>query len=156
MATIGNGVSLRGLFIEDFQFPFLVSGGAAVDVNDAGEKAVMLDTAAANTCKLATDGATILGRLEVYEDREIEGIVLGTVSLFGGTKFIVNPDATDSPDETPAVGDYLVGAVSDASKGGYVRKATTVELALGTKAKWQVVEVGTDGAGNDYAVAISV
>ena len=157
MASIGNGVSLRGIFIEDFQFTFLVSGGVDVTIADAGVGAVMLDTAAANTVKLATDGATILGRLEVYENRTIEGIVVGTVSLAGGMKFLVNPDATaSSPDETPAVGDYIVGAVSDAGKKGYVRKATTVELALGTKAKWQVVEIGVDADSNNYVIAISV
>ena len=156
MAAIGK-VSLRGITHDDFQYTFLVKTGAGTDavIADAGVKAVSLDTSAANTVKLAVDGDKILGRLEVYEDRTVEGIVTGTVALKGGVKFIVNPDATDSPDETPAVGDYLVGAADDDSVAGYVRKATSGEYQAG-KDNWLVVEVGTDTAGNDYAIAINV
>lgn len=155
MAAIGK-VSLRGIVHDEFQYTFLVSSatGEATE-DDAGIKAVSLDTSAANTVKLATDGEKLLGRLEIYEDRVVEGIVTGMVALKGGIKFYVNPNATASPDETPEVGDNLVGAVDDAGAAGYVRKATTAELQAG-KDNWLVVEVGTDLDGNDFAIAINV
>lgn len=139
--VIGQGVTLRGLYIEDFQWTWNISGTVTKD--DEG-KALSIDTTAANTLKLAVDAATIVGRLEVYENRVQEGIKIGTVSMNGGLKFLVKPNAATSPDQRPAVGDYLVGAVDGSSLGGYVRKATTVELALGTKAQWLVVEAPSD------------
>lgn len=143
--------SLRGIAHEEFHYPLLVSG--TVSAASVGS-AVMVDTAAANTVKLATDGASILGRLETFEDRTIEGTKNGAISLFGGMRFTVDPNATSSsPDETPAVGDFLVGAVSNASVAGYVRKASAVELATGTKKLWQVMEVENSGA---TVVAIAI
>lgn len=65
--------------------------------------AVMQDTTAANTVKLAEDGAVILGRLENVEDRTVEGIKVGAVKLIGGMAF-----KKSSADV--AVGDKLVGA----------------------------------------------
>lgn len=156
MAAIGK-VSLRGLYAEDFQYTFLIDGstnGATID--NAGWAAVSFDYGVQNQVKLAVDGEKIMGRLEVFEDREVEGIITGTVALKGGYKFLVNPDATgSSPDETPAPGDYLVGAVSDGGAAGYVRKATTVEVQAG-KDNWLVCEVGTDAKGNDFAIAINI
>ena len=138
--------SLRGIEHEEFHYSFLVSGGAAVDIDDVG-KAVMLDIAAENTVKLATDGASILGYLASNEPRSLEGTVNGAVALYAGHRFTVDPNATaSSPDETPAVGDFLVGATSTAGKHGYVRKATDVEIATGKKKLWQVVEVEGSGA----------
>lgn len=144
--------SLRGIVHEEFHYPFLVSGGTAVNIQDVG-KAVTLDTAAANTVKLAVDGDSILGPMVVYEDRtQAEGTVNGTVALRGGYRFLVKPNAgSASPSQAPAIGDYLVGAV-DGTKGGYVRKATSVELATGTKSLWQVVQV----EGTTSVVAIHV
>lgn len=155
MAAIGK-VSLSGIVHDDFWYTFLLSSvsGEATDA-DAGVKAVEVDTTGQNRVKLATEGAKILGRLEVYENRTVEGIVVGTVSLKGGVRFYVNPNATASPDETPAAGDYLVGSVDDTGKRGYVRKASTVEAQAG-KDNWLVVEVGTDKDGRAFAVAINV
>lgn len=65
--------------------------------------AVMQDTTAANTVKLAEDGAAILGRLENVEDRTAEGIKVGAVKLIGGMAFKKSSAAV-------AVGDKLVGA----------------------------------------------
>ena len=150
MATIGNGVTLRGLTVEELNYTFNISG--TVTQADEG-MAVMIDSAAANTVKAATDGALILGQMAIFEDRTIEGIKLATVPLKGGYVFTVDPEATSaSPDETPAVGDYLVGAATAAGKAGYVRKATTAEIAEG-KRNWLVVEVIDSGA---RVVAIGV
>lgn len=125
-------ISLKGLFHEDFQYPFMVAAG----ITEADEgKAVTLDTSAANTVKLAGDADVILGRLEKVENRTVEGVNVGTVSLFGGLEFPVNPNATaSSPDETPAVGDYLSGGTTNAAAKGYVQKAAAAT-------KWLVVEV---------------
>jgi hypothetical protein len=73
-------VSLRGIFFEDFMLAFNISG--AVDpVADVG-KAVMLDTTAPNTVKLANVvDARIIGRLESIEARTVEGITVGTVAI---------------------------------------------------------------------------
>lgn len=144
MAAIGV-VSLKGLVHDDFQYTFNVKASTVVAA-DAGVKAVSVDTAAANQVKLAADGDRILGMLSVYENRVAEGIEVGTVSLHGGYLFTMK--ATPSGPEMPAVGDFIVGAGA-----GTVRKATTVELALGTKANWQVVEIT---AGNLTVVAIKV
>lgn len=162
MTAIGK-VSLKGIVHDDFQYAFnLKSGDHEADDSDddtarggtAGVAAVSLDTAAANQVKLAGDGERILGRAEVVEDRTVEGILVGTISLQGGIKYLVNPDAsTSSPDERPAVGDFIVGAADDNGVQGYVRKATTAELALGTRANWLVVEA--DDA-HTYVIAIRV
>lgn len=161
MAAIGK-VSLRGIVHDEFQYTFSVKAGSheadATADNTArgglaGVAAVTLDTAAASTVKLAGDGDRILGRLEVYEDREVEGITVGTVALHGGIKYLVNPDAGTSPDERPAVGDFIVGDADDDGVKGYVRKATTAELQAGTKANWLVVEADTD---HTYVIAIRV
>lgn len=144
MTAIGK-LSLRGITQDSFQYPFLLKASDSVAA-DAGVKAVTLDTTAANTVKLATDASPIVGRLEVFEDRVVEGVKVGTIATEGGMKFLTKIGA--SAGERPAVGDYLIGAGS-----GYTRKATTVELALGIHAKWLVVEVDT---ANLWSVAIKV
>lgn len=155
MAAIGK-VSLRGLYAEDFQYTFLIDAGTGGATEDSEGLAVSYDNGVQNQVKLALDGEKLIGRLEKFEDREVEGIVTCTIALKGGYKFIVNPDATgSSPDETPAPGDYLVGAVTDGGAAGYTRKATTVEVQAG-KDNWLVVEVGTDNQGNDFAIAINI
>jgi len=102
-SVIGAGVSLSGIFIEDFLFPFNLKSG--ITTSDVG-KAVALDTSAANTVKLAGDGDRIIGRLETVENRLSEGILVGTVSLKGGLKFPVKSG------ETVAIGDTIQGAGS--------------------------------------------
>lgn len=154
MAAIGKQ-SLNGIVHDDFHYSFLVKTGGAHDatIDDAGIKAVSLDTAASNQVKLALDGEKILGRLATYEARTAEGIVVGAVALKGGMKFLINPNVSvSSPDERPAVGDCIVGDISSASVAGYVRKATTVEIDAG-KDNWLVVEA--DSA-HTYVIAINV
>jgi hypothetical protein len=76
--TIGI-VSLQGLILDDMWFPFLVSG--TIDPILSLKLAVSLDTTAPNTVKLAAPGDRILGRLEVIEQRSVEGVTIGTVSV---------------------------------------------------------------------------
>jgi len=140
MAAIGL-TSLRGIVHDEFQYPFLLASG--ITQADEG-KAVTLDSSAANTVKLAGNGDRILGILMVAEVRAIEGISIGTIALKGGYKFVVNPDATaSSPDETPALGDYLVGGTDSSSPAikGYVQKAQSSDPQ-----DWLVVEVLDSGA----------
>lgn len=106
---IGQGVSFRGLYHDDFQYVFFIATG--ITAADQG-KAVTIDTTAVNTVKLAGDNDRILGRLEVVEIRVQEGTSLGTVSLMGGLDF--PPKAG----YVAASGDNLVGAA-----GGLVQKA---------------------------------
>ena len=143
MPAIGV-VSLKGIVHDEFQYTVSVANGV-VDA-DAGVKAVSVDTSTANQVKLAADGERILGLLAVYENRVSEGVKVGTVYLHGGYEFTMK--ATPSGPEMPAVGDFIVGAGS-----GTVRKATTAELALGNRANWQVVEIGS---GNLTVVAVRV
>lgn len=148
MASIGK-VSLKGLTAEDFQYTFLMANG--VTIEHAGMAAMAMSNVA-NTAKLAQDGELILGRLDVFEDRVVEGIKVGTVSLKGGTQFLVSDTvAGASPaTEVPAPGDYIVG-----DGDGYVRKATAPEIAEG-KRNWLVVEVGVNKDDNTFVIAINV
>lgn len=129
MSQIGK-VSLRGLVHEELMYTFLLTAG--IVRADEG-KAVVMSTVA-NTVSLAGDGDEILGRLELVEDRTIEGVLVGTISLGGGRKFLINPDATaSSPDELPAPGDYLEGAEDDTGtpvKGYVQRSATATSLQV--------------------------
>lgn len=101
MTAIGAGVSLQGIFIEPWMLTFNLAVGTVLA--DVG-KAVTLDPTGANKVKLAGDGDNIIGRLETVEDRTIEGILVGTVSLQGALKL---PKKTG---ETVNVGDQVQGA----------------------------------------------
>jgi hypothetical protein len=116
-------VSLKNFHYELDNYTFnLATGIAAADIG----KAVMIDASAANTVKLATAGAEILGRLEQVEDRTVSGLLLGTVALrFGGILPI-------KAGETVIVGDSLVGAGAGEVKA---------QAAEGFSAKFRVFEV---------------
>jgi hypothetical protein len=132
--VIGNGVSLRGLYHDDFQYPFLLAAG--ITIADQG-KAVTLDASAANTVKLAGDGDRIIGRLEVVEIRVQEGINIGTVSIMGGLDFPAKAGYV------AASGDNLVGAA-----GGLVNKG-----GVGAYSAW--VASGEFGpTGNPVAIRV--
>jgi len=116
MAIIGQGISLRGMTHEKFHYPFYLKAG--IVRADVG-KAVSLDNTAANTVKLAEDGDPIIGRLVSWEDRSVEGVLVGTVEHRGGLPFTKAAAA-------PAinVGDTVVGA-----GGGEVKAAATANHA---------------------------
>lgn len=122
MATIGVGVSLRGIEHEEFHYPFNLA--SAVTADDVG-KPVALDTTAANTVKVAGDGDVIVGKLTTYENRAIEGVKVGAVALKGGFKFTKS-------------GVIAVGSSVQGAAGGAV-KALAANYALN-----MVVESGTD------------
>lgn len=85
--------------------------------------AVVQDSTASNTVKLAEDGDLIFGRLENVEDRKVEGIKVGAVKIIGGMAF-------KKSEADVAVGDKVVGAGN-----GLVKKdaGSTSDLAV-----WEV------------------
>jgi len=101
MSVIGQGVSLRGIYFEDWQLVFNVSG--SVSKSDVG-KAVAIDPNAVNSVRLAADGDHIFGRLQTLEVREIEGITIGTVAVKFSDRLPIKSGQTIN------VGDYVTGA----------------------------------------------
>lgn len=102
MAIIGQGISLRGMTHEKFHYPFYLAAGiVAADVG----KAVSLDATAANTVKLAGAGEKVIGMLVSWENRAVEDVLVGTVTLRGGFRFQKAAAA-----DAIVVGDTVVGA----------------------------------------------
>lgn len=130
MATIGVGVSLRGIEHEEFHYPFVLASG--ITTSDIG-KPVTIDAAGTNRVKLAGDGDVIVGKLVTVENRVTEGILVGAVALKGGFKF--------AKSGTIAVGATVVGAGN-----GAVKAAAQADYSQNF-----VVESGTD-----YVVVVKV
>jgi hypothetical protein len=130
--AIGNGVSLRGLYDEDSQYPFNLAAGITKGVDEG--KAVTIDPSASTQVKLAGDGAALVGRLETIENRVTEGINVGTIALEGGLDFPVKAGYVATP------GDRLVGGGN-----GTVRKADPATDAFAGYSPWTVVEVLANG-----------
>lgn len=109
-AIIGEGVSLRGLRDENYNYTWNVTGTVVqADVS----KAVQLDTAASNSVKLATADSTILGVLASYEDRVQEGIKVGTVARKG--VFVLSYSGAD-----PDIGCGVVGGAAAGQVKAYI------------------------------------
>lgn len=106
------GLSHKVRYLEDFQEYFYLD--AAITAADVG-KAVEIDPTGEQKVKLATDGAIIVGRLEVYEDRKQEGIKVGTVSLKGFNYFPIKASLTGV--SAVAIGDTVAGAGAGEVKG---------------------------------------
>ena len=114
------GLSNKGRYLEDFQeYFYLAAGITAADVG----KAVEIDTSGEQKVKLATDGAVIIGRLEVVEDRKQEGILVGTVSLKGFNYFPIKTGLTGIA--AVGLGDTVVGAGAGEVKGANNGTAVT-------------------------------
>jgi hypothetical protein len=136
--VIGNGISFRGMYHDEFQYSFLLAAG--ITKADEG-KAVAIDASAVNTVKLAGDGDRIIGRLEVVEIRIQEGINIGTASIMGGLDF------PPKVGYVPVAGDPLIGG-----GGGTVRKAIGTD-AFGGFSPWTFLgEVSASG--NPVAVKL--
>ncbi len=78
---IGEGVSLRGFYDDNWSLTFNVTG--VVTQAEVG-KLMSLDTAAADSAKLSVADSVPLGVLLSYEDRKQEGIKVGAVAMKGG------------------------------------------------------------------------
>lgn len=118
MAMIGAGVSHKGIPHDEWMYPFLLA--ASVVQEDVG-KPMMIDTVN-YTAKVATDGAEIIGWLESFEDRTVEGVKVGTIALKGPKEV---PFATPGAEGAIAVGDMVVGAATS----GQVKKAGATPTA---------------------------
>lgn len=126
--AIGNGVTLRGFFMEHAQLTFnLKSDIVAGDVG----KAVAQDTTAANTVKLAGDGDVIVGRLETFENRVQEGILVGAVSLQFLNTLPVKSGLSGG--DVIALGKFLVGAGA-----GEVKASATVPAGSEPIRVWEL------------------
>lgn len=125
MTYKATAVVAHSFSFPDFTFSMNVSG--AVTAADVG-KAVALDTATANTVKLAADGDVIYGRLESLETGGLDGLTVGAVSR----KFrAILPTSGN-----PALGVQLSGA------GAGVAKATGTQPAEALKTN-RVIEILT-------------
>jgi hypothetical protein len=104
------GVTLKGLTFPDFIITFNLTD-TVTNVDDVIGLAVTQDTSAANSVKLATDGAEILGRILVCEDRTSQGGgIVVSVETKGGMAI---PYST-----APSIGNTVVGAGSGKVKAG--------------------------------------
>lgn len=109
-AVIGSGVSLRGIFFEDFQFPFNLPSD--IKRNEDVGKAVTIDTASENAVKLAGDGDRVDGKLIVVEPRDVEGINVGTVAWAFADSLPIDTGSSFSF----AVGDTAAGSPNTAGQ----------------------------------------
>lgn len=127
---IGNGVSLRGLYSEDFAFTWNLTGLATqVLASAAVGKVMSQDTTAANSAKLAVADEAILGVLGSAEVRSLEGITVGT--LYHAGAFSV-----------PYTGAVAIGdAVCGSATPGAVKTATAAIAAGVSRKSARVVEI---------------
>lgn len=102
-AIIGSGVTLRGLFSEDFSYTWLITGTGGVA--PGYPCAMTQDTAAANSAKVTADGSIVLGALRSYENRIQEGIVTGAIGHKGNFVFKYTGTA-------PVIGNAVVGSAT--------------------------------------------
>lgn len=124
MATIGAGVTLRGMTQPDSRYTFILD--AAIVAADVG-KAVSIKPGSANTVKLTGDGDLVLGRLYSFEDRVTEGIKVGAVETKGG--FVLTTTGV------VAVGNSVVGdAIAGTVKAGADSRNRIVEILTATTA----------------------
>lgn len=77
--------------------------------------AVVQDSTASNTVKLAGDGDLIFGRLENVEDRKVEGIKVGAVKIIGGMAFKKSEAAVTVGDKVVGAGNGLVKKDADST-----------------------------------------
>lgn len=136
MVYTASGVVSYGFPIDAFTFTYFVSGVALTDAaaNALDGRAVSLDTSAASTVKLTTDGEAIFGRVYRGENRQIAGVVTASIQR----KFKEKLPATAG--HGIVIGGRVVGAA-----GGLVRAANTgVPAEVTAAADNIVVEVGTD------------
>lgn len=124
MATIGAGVTLRGMTQPDSRYTFILDAG--ITSADIG-KAVAIKAGSANTVKLTGANDLVLGRLYSFEDRVAEGIKVGTIETEGG--FVLTTTGV------VAVGNSVVGdAIAGTVKAGADSRNRIVEILTATTA----------------------
>lgn len=108
--AFASGISHRGLNVESKIYSYYLAAG--IVEADVG-KAVSIDTTAAYTVKLAADGDVIHGVLASWENRVVQGYLVGAVAMDGGSGFRRTAGGT-----AVVPGDLLCGGGA-----GEVRKA---------------------------------
>lgn len=117
MAQIGNGVTLRGLEVSSDYVT--VNLDPAITEADEG-KALAVSASGANLFELAGDGDIIRGFLDKVENREIEGVVVGSMCTRGWFKLpLAEDDAATYGDSIVGAGEGLVKK-ADAANSSYV------------------------------------
>jgi hypothetical protein len=119
---IGEGVSLRGIYDESWTIGWNLSGGSAISRANVGHLMTQ-DITVKNTAKLAGDGDAPLGVLQSYENRAVEGVVVGTVAQKAPGLSIPFTGAL-------AIGDSVVGSATPgtAKKAGAANRTLVVEI----------------------------
>lgn len=120
--------TMEGQTYPDWNLTFALSD-SVTDMNSLEGLAVELDSTAANTVKLATDGADVIGFIFVAENgvNQGEGITV-TVSMKGGRR--VKTSARLS------VGDYVVGAGNGLVKAAGAGATSDIRV-------WEVIDDST-------------
>lgn len=141
MPAIGNGVTLRGLYSEDFAYTWNLSNTGGVNPNasitaDGATAAMVQDTTADNTARPSTDGTEIIGALRTYENRVQEGIVVGTIYHKGNFVFMYTGTA-------PTRGQAVVGSATPGKvKAATAQNSRNTVVAVDTTAQTVVVMFG--------------
>lgn len=119
MASFHTQVKLDGFDQKAFQLTWnLTAGIVAADIG----KALSINSAAANTLKLAADGDVIVGRLMTVEARTTEGTLVGTCEHLFAALLPIKAGLTAGA--VVAVGSNVIGA------GAGEIKATTAAAGL--------------------------
>lgn len=140
-AEIGQGVTLRGLYSEDFAYTWNITNTAGVDPRiaitaDGAEPAMVQDTTADNSARPSTDGAEILGALRTYENRKQEGLTVGTIYHKGNFVFMYTGTA-------PTRGQAVVGsATAGKVKAATAQNSRNTVVAVNTTNQTVVVMFG--------------
>lgn len=121
-------VTLEGITYPDWNLTFALSDNVT-DMAALEGLAVELDSTSANTVKLATDGAAIVGFIFAAENgvNQGEGIVV-TVSTKGGIRAKTSAQLS--------VGDYVVGAGNGAVKAATGGATSDIRV-------WEVIDATT-------------
>ena len=140
-AVFHNQVRLDGFDFQDAQFTVLLATG--IDNTMLGQL-VTWDSSADNQMKLCGDGDPIHGRLVQVENRQVEGQVVGMVSLRFADKLPIKPGLAGA--QIVARGSVLCGAA-----GGFCRTAVSGTDAAYSANGLRCVAV-TDAGTNAVAV----
>lgn len=145
MATVSSaGVPTYGIYNEKNAYTYNLSG--TITNADRQVMAMSDDLTTAMTMKPAGDGDAIRGQLFSYENRTVEGVVVGTVRHEGLFLFKCAAGYT-----APAVGDILVGGGAGTVKK-FDASANTIGALVNSLPR--VVEVAPNGRTGFVAVRL--
>lgn len=129
-ALVSGGCSINGIHEEDSYYGFNLDA-AINDISMVG-RAVAISTTAPNTVKLAGTGDFIVGRLDTYELRTVEGFAVGAVATEGGMVLPIDPSVIGGLME-PQIGWGIQGTTVSGNATGMVQIDGTVNSGVLTK-----------------------